>query len=37
MIDMAESVAVIVSYTEGKNLPALPFGPTEDQLTTGKE
>ena len=37
MIDMAESAAVTISSTEGRNLPALPFGPTEDQLATCKE
>ena len=35
-IDMAESAAVTVIATETRNLRALPFRPTEDQLTTGK-
>ena len=36
VIDMAESAAVTVIATETRNLRALPFRPTEDQLTTGK-
>ena len=36
VIDMAESAAVTVIATESRNLRALPFQPTEDQLTTGK-
>ena len=36
VIDMAESAAVTVITTESRNLRALPFRPTEVQLTTGK-
>ena len=36
VIDMAESAAVTVIANESRNLRALPFRPTEDQLTTGK-
>ena len=36
VFDMAESAAVTVITTESRNLRALPFRPTEDQLTTGK-
>ena len=36
VIDMAESAAVTVITTESRNLRALPFKLTEDQLTTGK-
>ena len=37
MIDMAGNEAVTIITTESRNLRALPFQITEDQLSTGKE
>ena len=37
VIDMAENEAVTIITTETRNLRALPFIVTEDQLSTGKE
>ena len=37
MIDMAGNEAVTIITTETRNLRALPFQITEDQLSTGKE
>ena len=37
MIDMAENEAISIITTETRNLRALPFTVTEDQLIAGKE
>ena len=37
MIDMAGNEAITIITTETRNLRALPFRITEDQLSTGKE